>query len=115
VELTIEVPFCAALRLPNLEGPCQRLHGHDYRLAVTVRGKPDAHTGAIVDFLALRRTVEEQVVSKLDHRLMNEVIENPTAEHMVLWIWQKLKDSVPSLSSVQLWESPEYSVTYRGE
>ena len=115
MELTIEVPFCAALRLPNLEGPCQRLHGHDYRLAVTVRGSPDPQTGAIVDFLSLRRTVEELVVAKLDHRLMNEVIENPTAEHLVVWIWSRLKDAIPSLSALQLWESPQYSVTYRGD
>ncbi len=115
MELTVELPFCAALRLPQLPGPCQQLHGHDYRLAVTVAGKPDSRTGAIVDFVDLRKTVEAEVVAKLDHRLLNEVIENPTAEHLVVWIWGRLKERVPSLSSIRLWESPDFSVTYRGD
>jgi 6-pyruvoyltetrahydropterin/6-carboxytetrahydropterin synthase len=115
LELTIEVTFCGALELPNLEGPCQRLHGHDYRLAVTVQGHPDGHTGAIVDFVALRRTVEEEVVSPLDHRRLNDIVENPTAEHLVMWMWNRLKGRVPALSQIRLWESPDFSVTFRGD
>lgn len=114
MKLTIEVPFCGALRLPHLEGPCQQLHGHDYRLAVTVSGNPDPRSGAIVDFVALRETVQREVVSQLDHRYLNEVLENPTAENLVVWMWGRLKERVPSLAQLRLWESPEFSVTYEG-
>lgn len=115
MELTVEMSFCAALRLPNLEGPCQNLHGHDFRLAVTVAGRPDPRTGAIVDFLALKRIVEEEVVRPVDHRLLNEVHPNPTVENLATWIWGRLRERVPALVEIRIWESAELSVTYRGD
>ncbi len=115
MDLTVEVGYCGALRLTGLPGASQQLHGHDYRLAITLSGRPDPKTGAIVDFLEVKAAAEELVVRALDHKLINEVIDNPTAERQVTWIWSRLKPRLPQLGELRLWESPAFSVTYRGE
>jgi len=48
--------------------------------------------GIIVDFSMLKKVIENEVLEKFEHSLINDIIENPTAENMVLWIWDKLKD-----------------------
>lgn len=54
-------------------GACQRIHGHNFRLEVTVTGEPDPTTGFFCNVLELERTVRELVVAPCDHQLLNEV------------------------------------------
>ena len=54
------------------------------------------------------------VLNQCDHHTLNDFMDNPTAENLVLWMWQKLKDAMGDLSELKLWETPEYCVTYRG-
>jgi hypothetical protein len=56
-----------------------------------------------------------QVVDRLDHTYVNDMIENPTAEVMAVWIWNALRDSMPGLAEVTLWETRSCAVVYRGE
>ena len=51
MDLNVEFKFCAAHRLPNYDGPCNRVHGHNYRFEVEIRGEPDPHSGMILDFV----------------------------------------------------------------
>jgi 6-pyruvoyltetrahydropterin/6-carboxytetrahydropterin synthase len=53
------------------------------------------------------------VLTTLDHYHLNDIIENPTAENVVVWIWERLRPIVPGLKELKLWETPEYCVTYR--
>lgn len=107
--------FEAAHRLPRHPGKCRNLHGHSYCLVVTVERPVDPVTGMGMDFADLKLVVGREVVERLDHRSLNEVIENPTAEEMAVWIWKRLADSLPGLTEVELHETRDASVVYRGE
>ena len=104
--------FEAAHRLLEYQGKCERLHGHSYKLAVTVDApvKPD---GIAFDFTDLKRIVNGRVVDALDHRYLNDYVPKSTAENVVVWIWEQLK-ALP-LDEITLWETAGSSVTYRGE
>jgi 6-pyruvoyltetrahydropterin/6-carboxytetrahydropterin synthase len=107
--------FEAAHRLPNHPGKCRELHGHSYRLVVTVDRPVDPESGMAIDFSDLKRVVREAVVDRLDHKYVNDLIENPTAEVMSVWIWNRLRDPLPGLVEIELWETRNCSVVYRGE
>lgn len=89
--VTKEFTFDSAHFLTNYYGKCERMHGHTYKLQVTVEG-PVCENGLVIDFVVLKRIVKSQVLEKLDHQLLNDVIENPSAERLVVWIWDQLKD-----------------------
>ncbi len=111
--------FSAAHHLTDYHGACERPHGHTYRLGVTVEG-PIKKDGLVIDFVELKKVVEERVLSKLDHRDLNDIFKNPSAELVAVWIWSVLKDigkatgTKVRLISVQLWEGDNTSVTYDG-
>ena len=107
--------FEAAHSLPAHPGKCRELHGHSYVLTVSVDGKVNDDTGLVIDFSDLKRIVIERVVSLLDHKCVNEVIENPTSERMAGWMWQRLREELPGLAEVELYETRSCSVIYRGD
>jgi 6-pyruvoyltetrahydropterin/6-carboxytetrahydropterin synthase len=114
MRLDVEFTFAAAHRLPRYQGPCFRLHGHNYKFYVAVEGQVDPATGMIADFGEIKRVVGELVLSRVDHRDLNDVLENPTAENIARWIWETLAPSVAGLAEVRLYEIPDSCVTYRG-
>ncbi len=104
--------FDAAHNLPRYIGKCERLHGHTFRLRVTVKAPLDTWSGMAFDFMALKRTVSERVVAILDHAYINEIVPNPSAEFIAIWVWRRLSD-LP-LHEVKVWETPTSFVTYQG-
>lgn len=110
--VTREFSFDAAHNLPRYVGKCERLHGHNYRLRVTVKAPLDAWSGLCFDFHDIKKTVNERVVKVLDHRYLNEFMPNPSAEHLAVWAWDRLTD-LP-LHEIQVWETPTSFVTYNG-
>lgn len=84
--------FDAAHALTHYYGKCERLHGHTYRLEVTVEGPLDPRTGLVVDFALLKRVVKRHILNRLDHQNLNDHFENPSAELITQWIWEQLKD-----------------------
>ena len=75
IRLTKEFSFEAAHALDGYDGPCREIHGHSYRLFVTVKGSPaeDAENpkcGMVMDFGVLKRIVSEEIVSHFDHALV---------------------------------------------
>ena len=93
--ITREFTFDAAHFLTDYYGKCERMHGHTYKLQVTLEGEVQAN-GLVIDFVVLKRIVKKHVLEKLDHYVLNDVIENPSAERVVMWIWEQLKD-LPTL------------------
>ena len=72
IRLTKEFSFEAAHALEGYDGACREIHGHSYRLFVTVKGRPsecadDPKCGMVTDFGVLKRIVNEQIVSRMDH------------------------------------------------
>jgi 6-pyruvoyltetrahydropterin/6-carboxytetrahydropterin synthase len=114
MRLDVEFYFAAAHRLPRYEGPCFRMHGHNYKFFVTVEGDVDPATGMIADFGVIKSVVGEEVLARVDHRNLNDILENPTAENIARWIWEALKPRMADLVEVRLFEIPDSCVTYRG-
>lgn len=116
-EIFREFTFEAAHRLPNLpaDHKCTRLHGHSYRVIVTVSGPVDPVLGWVMDFGDVKsawRPIDEV----LDHHYLNEVpgLENPTSEVLAAWMWERLQVALPGLVSVAVRETCTSGCTYRG-
>ena len=114
MRLDVEFYFAAAHRLPRYEGPCFRMHGHNYKFFISVEGDVDPATGMIADFGKIKEVVAEEVLSRTDHRNLNDVLDNPTAENIARWIWEALAPRMAGLCEVRLYEIPACCVTYRG-
>ena len=89
--VTREFTFDSAHFLTDYYGKCERMHGHTYKLQVTLEGAVQSN-GLVLDFVVLKRIVNKHVLDKIDHQLLNDVIKNPSAERVVVWIWEQLMD-----------------------
>jgi 6-pyruvoyltetrahydropterin/6-carboxytetrahydropterin synthase len=100
--------FEAAHVLPHHPGKCSRLHGHSYRLEVAVDGPVQDDgpaSGMVVDFDEIDKVVARAVIQRLDHSSLNDLMENPTSENILLWIWAELAPAFDGLSELVLWET----------
>jgi len=114
--------FDSAHKLPGYDGKCERLHGHTYRLEVTVeRRKEDSSyivehggpkDGMVVDFSILKDIVNSAIIYKVDHQPLHEVFEfRTTAENLILWMRETLIVALCThsfgLEKLRLYETPE--------
>ncbi|MCA0375761.1 MAG: 6-carboxytetrahydropterin synthase QueD [Gemmatimonadetes bacterium] len=107
----------AAHRLPHVPAghKCARLHGHSFRIELRVTGPLDPHLGWVMDFADVKRAFQP-LYDQLDHHYLNDIpgLENPTSEMLALWIWERLKPTLPLLSAVAVHETCTSGCTYRG-
>ena len=117
MDLFADFSFEAAHRLPNVppEHKCARLHGHSFRVRVTVTGPVDPKLGWVIDFADVKRAFAP-LDAMLDHHYLNEIegLENPTSEVLAQWIWQRLKPKLPMLSAIEVRETCTVGCVYRG-
>lgn len=106
--------FEAAHQLPWHDGKCRHLHGHSYRLEVTVAG-PLGEQGIVVDFADIRRVVEAEVVARFDHAYLNDLLDNPTAELVAEDCFKRLEAAGLAVAHVRLWETPDSWVDVSGD
>ena len=118
MDIIQEFKFEAAHYLPKVphDHKCRRLHGHSFRVALTIRGKLDEEKGWVVDFADVE-AIFQPLLETLDHHYLNDIpgLENPTGEIIVRWIWRQIKPKLPGLNRVKLWETCESQCIYRGE
>jgi len=118
VRLTKTFDFEAAHWLPTFpEGhKCRRLHGHSFVVDVIVAGEVDEAEGYLVDYGQIKQAVAP-VKHQLDHYCLNDIpgLENPTAEVLSRWIWEKLEPALPLLDAVIVRETCTSACEYRGE
>ena len=109
--------FEAAHLLPNVaEGHrCHRLHGHSYRVELRLEGPVDPVTGFVADFFAIEAACKP-LLERLDHRYLNDIegLENPTAENIAVWVWERVKTALPQLTSVVVFETQDCFAEYDG-
>jgi 6-pyruvoyltetrahydropterin/6-carboxytetrahydropterin synthase len=116
--------FHAAHHLPNYDGPCGNVHGHSYILEVEVmRGNPPLgiadpvnEKGMVIDFSVLKKIVDENIGCLMDHKDLNMIWENPTAENMVESIATILRPRLPEftvLTRVRLYETSNSFAEWR--
>lgn len=101
--------FEAAHQLPWHAGKCRQLHGHHYRFEVTVEGPLDEN-GVVLDFDEVRDVVQRKVVDRYDHRYLNDLMDNPTAELIAGEVWKRLEAAGLQVVRLRLWETPDSSV-----
>jgi 6-pyruvoyltetrahydropterin/6-carboxytetrahydropterin synthase len=119
-ELTVERTFAAAHCLRQYDGPCARLHGHNYRIQFTVQGQSLDGAGMLMDFGELKG-ICDTAVDELDHRCLNDLepfaSTNPTSENLARHLFERvaeqLADRPISLTSVTVYESDTSRACYR--
>ena len=110
--------FEAAHNLPNYDGDCSHLHGHSYKLEVTVGGPNITESdemgcgNMVIDFKQLKRKVDYFIIEELDHKYLNEVLPGvPTAEFMCAWIYERLSNprigDLKGIKRIRLWETAD--------
>lgn len=110
--VTKSFEFAASHFLTKYNGKCERLHGHNYRLEVSLVGEL-RDDDLVFDFVELDKVVKEKIIMPLDHTHLNDRFPNPSAEVIAIWIWDTLSSSL-SLFEIKLWETSSCVVTYRG-
>ena len=106
----MEADFAAAHFLKDYHGKCENLHGHNYKVYVHVRGEVLDEGGMLMDFSILKKNLRE-ICNTMDHTNLNELKDsqgtlifdnNPSAERIATYIYNKLRDALePYLSSTQ--------------
>ena len=118
-EISIQTTFSAAHRLRHYQGDCEALHGHNWKVEVTVASSGLNAIGLGIDFRELKQKTSK-ILSQLDHTCLNELPYfqelNPSSEHIARFLFNELKGEldVPpvSLKKVSVWESENSWVTY---
>jgi 6-pyruvoyltetrahydropterin/6-carboxytetrahydropterin synthase len=121
-EVYVDESFAAAHNLRNYKGKCENLHGHNYKVRVTLGGPQLDSAGLLYDFVHLKQVIQA-VIKSLDHRYLNELkpfdVLNPSAENIAKHIFDESSRQLqPSangarISSVTVWETDTSAATYR--
>lgn len=121
-EVSVEETFAAAHNLRSYKGKCENLHGHNYKVRVTVAAGELDSTGLLCDFVLLKQVLQA-VIRSLDHRYLNEMAPfdklNPSAENIARYIHDETARELPggtnraTIASVTVWETETAAATYR--
>ncbi|TAM39465.1 6-carboxytetrahydropterin synthase QueD [bacterium] len=114
-KLKVEGNFSSAHNLRGYKGKCEDLHGHNWRVEITVRSADLDKIGMLQDFKYLKKELNA-VLEELDHKYLNKLAQfkkiNPTSENIAKYIYDQLKTGIPLLNSVTVWENSTSSATY---
>lgn len=118
--VTKEFEFASSHNLRNYEGPCQRVHGHNYKLQVTVKSEKLNQQGMVIDFSDLKSIVKDIIFKKYDHMHLNDVEPfdklNPTAENMTSVFYNMINTRLPEnvkVHSIKIWETSTSFAEYK--
>ena len=114
MERFMEFEFVAAQQLPGVpaDHTAARLHGHTFRVRVSLAAALDPDKDWIIDPAELRAQVE-QVLGDVDHRYLNEVpmLDNPSTENLTRYLRDRLRDRLPGQVTLELWENEKVGCT----
>lgn len=119
-ELTVVTQFAAAHQLKMVDKKCENLHGHNWKVEVSVCGEHLNEAGVLIDFVELKRCVAD-VIQRLDHRFLNDIGVfsdefPPSSEHIAAFIATEVNRMLETpgvrVSRVRTWESDSASATY---
>jgi 6-pyruvoyltetrahydropterin/6-carboxytetrahydropterin synthase len=118
VQLTKDFQFESAQTLPKVpaDHKCGKMHGHSFKVEISVQGEVDPATGWVYDHARISRAMKP-LVDQLDHAYLNDIpgLENPTIENMAAWFWEKLAPLCPGLCEIVIHETPTARCVYRGD
>ncbi len=121
-EITIIKSFSAAHLLAEIGGQCEELHGHNFKVEVTVGGSRLTNEGILIDFRLVKKWLKE-ILDKMDHQHLNDLSffseQNPSSENIAYYVFQEMKIRVKGAEvrviQVKVWESESSVVTYSEE
>lgn len=121
-EVAITQSFSSAHRLADIGGKCEELHGHNFKVEVTVGGQALNSEGILIDFRLLKKFLKE-IIDQMDHQHLNELPFfrgiNPSSEIIAHYIYTEMRHSVDAqnvkILRVKVWESENAAVTFIGE
>ena len=110
--------FEAAHFLPSAPAghPNARVHGHSFRVRITLGGEPDDETGLVMNLNDVEQAIGA-AREALDHRMLNEVegLTVPTLERISIWLWDRLHNQLPGLAEIEVArDSCHEGCVYRG-
>jgi len=119
-EISVEYSFAAGHALRGYKGKCENVHGHNYKVQVTIAGEQLNPIGLLMDFVELRAAIKA-LVERLDHRFMNEIPPfdrlNPSAENLAKYFCDELTPNARAhglqVQAVTVFETDTTSATYR--
>lgn len=118
-ELVVEAGFAAAHRLREYDGECERLHGHNWRVQVTLLADRLDRLGMVMDFRKAKSLIRE-ILAEFDHVYLNDLdrfqTQNPTTENVSRILYEELSRRLPDhvrVGRVTAWESDRCGATYR--
>ncbi len=116
--LSVDKVISTAHQLRDYDGSCARIHGHNWKIRLEIQSKEIDDRGIAIDFTELDKKLLE-VIGPFDHQLINSVPPfdkiNPTAENLVRFVFNQLKDKFTghlTLKKVSIWETEAYMVSY---
>lgn len=116
--LTKEFRFEAAHTLPSLPDghKCRQMHGHSFKVEITIEGEVDPAIGWIYDHKKISQAMDP-LLERMDHSYLNDIegLESPTIELIAAWFWKKLEKDLPGLFEIKIYETPTASCAFRGE
>jgi 6-pyruvoyltetrahydropterin/6-carboxytetrahydropterin synthase len=105
-EVSTSASFSAAHRIREYSGKCERMHGHNWKVEVTVRSTELNDLGIVIDFRDLRKIVSG-ILEEVDHRIINDVAPftsiNPTAENLAKWLHDEISKKIAHVSVESLY------------
>ena len=118
-ELKVISQFAAAHQLRGFVGKCEALHGHNWKVEVSVTGIRLGKDGLLIDFALIKKQTE-QALDEMDHKFLNdlEVFKdlNPSSENIARHIFRSLSSELNNenvkISKVTTWESDSACATY---
>lgn len=120
--LTIHTHFAAAHNLINYQGDCENLHGHNWKVEVTVGAKELDKAGLGIDFKILKRDTKT-LLEMLDHKYLNELepfkTVSPSSENIARFLFEKLSETLNNgnviIEKVNVWESEYACASYTAD
>ena len=107
----------SARSLPNVpeSHPCYQLHGHSFKIIISIIGQIDKNTGFVIDFQEIENAFNP-IKKILDHSFLNKIegLSNPTSENICIWIWDKIESSIPNICEIEIKETDSTGCIYRG-
>ena len=117
-EIRVEKTIAAAHRLFGYDGPCETLHGHNYRVEVAYGGTELDQFGMLVDFTDVKKAFHA-VLDTVDHTYLNELPAfrdvSPSAENIAAYVYHALRRTEfprAKLLRVSVWETPTQVAVY---
>jgi 6-pyruvoyltetrahydropterin/6-carboxytetrahydropterin synthase len=120
-QVSVEDTFSSGHALRGYRGKCENVHGHNYRVRVTVEGPQLDAIGLLVDFTLLKQVMRE-IIGRLDHQFINDLepfrVDNPSAENLAKYFYDEmqrgLKDLPPGarITDAIIWETDTSQAKY---